>query len=163
MSNPILRNKVADYIDVSDTATPEFVLCGVGFNTLNESPGAQMDTKTYVCEDQSSTTIKSYQPTFPFDTDMIMDEDAVNKIYEIGRDKKTGAAAMIGYVRVDLFDPATTPATGYNARKYTVSVEVASIEGEAGGVMKMTGNFHAYGAPVAGTFDPATKAFTATA
>ncbi len=162
MANPVLRNKIADYLDVGST-TSSFALCGVGFNTLDENPGAQMDTKTYICETEASTTIKGYQSTFPFDTDLIADEEATLKIYEIGRNRLTGEAAMVDYVRVDLFDPAVSPEGSYAARKFKVSVEVAGNAGAGGEAIKLTGNFHAFGSPVEGTFDPTTKTFVANA
>ena len=56
---------------------------GAGFNSLDENPNAQTDKKTYINESTSSTTIKSYDTQFPFDTDFIKDELAVEKLVSI--------------------------------------------------------------------------------
>ena len=42
----VMRYDIADYLDIG-TATAAFELMGIGFNTLNESPNAQSDGKTY--------------------------------------------------------------------------------------------------------------------
>ena len=48
--NVVKRHQFADYLNVGDEQTPEFVLMGVGFTTLDEEPGAQTETKKYVNE-----------------------------------------------------------------------------------------------------------------
>lgn len=153
----VMRYQVADYLA---TDGGEFALMGVGFNTLDENPTAQKDAKTYINQKAQTTQIKSYQPTFPFDTDLISDEAAVMAIYDIGRNHKTGAAAEKEYVRVELFKPVAEQENTFEARKFTVAVEVTNISGEGGGVIKVTGNLNGVGDFVAGTFNTTTKTFT---
>ena len=154
-----MRYQVADYLATGDD---KFALMGVGFNTLDENPTAQKDAKTYINQKAQTTQIKSYQPTFPFDTDLISDEEAVMAIYDIGRNQKTGEDAELDYVRVELFKPVADQENVFEARKFRVAVEVANITGEGGGIMKVTGNLNGVGDFVAGTFDTTTKTFTAT-
>lgn len=154
----VMRFQVADYLA---TAEGEFALMGVGFNTLDENPTAQKDAKTYINQKSQTTQIKSYQPTFPFDTDLISDEAAVMAIYNIGRNHKTGADAEKEYVRVELFKPVEGSENTFEARKFIVAVEVANITGEGGGIIKMTGNLNGVGDFVDGTFNTTTKTFTA--
>lgn len=153
----VMRYQVADYLATGDD---KFALMGVGFNTLDENPTAQKDAKTYINQKAQTTQIKSYQPTFPFDTDLISDEEAVMAIYDIGRNQKTGEAAELDYVRVELFKPVADQENVFEARKFRVAVEVANITGEGGGIMKVTGNLNGVGDFVAGTFDTTTKTFT---
>lgn len=155
----VMRYQVADYLATGDD---KFALMGVGFNTLDENPTAQKDAKTYINQKAQTTQIKSYQPTFPFDTDLISDEEAVMAIYDIGRNQKTGEDAELDYVRVELFKPVADQENVFEARKFRVAVEVANITGEGGGIMKVTGNLNGVGDFVAGTFDTTTKTFTAT-
>ena len=155
----VMRYQVADYLATGDD---KFALMGVGFNTLDENPTAQKDAKTYINQKAQTTQIKSYQPTFPFDTDLISDEEAVMAIYDIGRNQKTGEDAELDYVRVELFKPVADKENVFEARKFRVAVEVANITGEGGGIMKVTGNLNGVGDFVAGTFDTTTKTFTAT-
>lgn len=153
----VMRFQVADYLSTGEN---EFSLMGVGFNTLDENPTAQKDGKTYINQKAQTAQIKSYQPTFPFDTDLISDEKAVMAIYDIGRNQKTGAEAELDYVRVELFKPVSGKENVFEARKFKVAVEVSNITGEGGGIMKMTGNLNGVGDFVAGTFDTTSKTFT---
>ena len=101
----VMRYQVADYLNTAKSGTESFALMGVGFNTLDESPNAQKDSKTYINQKSQTSTIKSYQPAFAFDSDLIADEAAVMALYEIGRNQLTGAEAERDYVRVELFKP----------------------------------------------------------
>ena len=57
----VIRNMIADYLKPADSEG--FVLMGTGFNTLDESPNAQTDEKTYINQASSSTSIKGYFDT----------------------------------------------------------------------------------------------------
>lgn len=161
----VMRHQIADYLDVGTASTPKFALMGVGFNTLDENPNAQTDSKTYVNQKVQTSQIKNYQTQFPFDTDLISSEEAVMALYEVGRDQKTGAAAELDYVRVELFKPVTgeSVTNTYSARKFRVAVAVSGIAGAGGETVKVTGTLYAVGDPVAGTFNTSTKTFTPTA
>lgn len=160
--NTVMRYQVADYLNTGTDSTESYVLMGVGFNTLDESPNAQKDSKTYINQKAQTSTIKSYQPTFAFDSDLIADEAAVMALYDIGRNQKTGADAERDYVRVELFNPVESSANTFAARKFKVAVEVSSVTGEGGGIMKVTGNLNGVGDFIDGTFNTATKTFTPT-
>ena len=67
---------------------PNYVLMGSGFNTIDENPSAQTDSRIYINEKAATTTIKSYQTQFPFDTDLMKSEEAVMALYDIGRIRK---------------------------------------------------------------------------
>jgi hypothetical protein len=155
-----MRYDIADYLDTGST-TPSYALMGVGFNSLDESPNAQKDSKTYIHQKSQTSTIKGYQTTFAFDTDLISSDTAVMKLYDIGRNQKTGADAEMDYVRVELFKPISEEENTFQARKFKVAVEVASIAGEGGGNVKVTGNLNGVGDFVDGIFNTATKTFTA--
>jgi len=157
-----MRYDIADYLNTG-TTTPSYALMGVGFNSLDESPNAQNDSKTYIHQKSQTSTIKGYQTTFAFDTDLISSDDAVMKLYDIGRNQKTGVDAELDYVRVELFRPEGTTENTFKARKFKVAVEVASISGEGGGNVKVTGNLNGVGDFVDGTFNTETKTFTASA
>ena len=81
-------------------------------------------------------------------------------LYDIGRNQKTGADAEMDYVRVELFQPVEGSANTFAARKFRVAVEVSSVSGEGGGIMKVTGNLNGVGDFIDGTFNTATKTFT---
>lgn len=155
----VMRYQIADYLNTG-TDKEEWSLCGAGYNTLDENPAAQLDTKTYINDKAASSTIKGYQPQFPFDTDLIKSEPAVMALYNIGRNELTGADAEMDYLRVDLFDPVASKENTFKARKFRVAVEVASCAGAGGEAIKVTGNLNNIGTFVAGEFNTSTKAFT---
>lgn len=158
-----MRNQVADYLQTGEESegTAIYSLMGTGFNSLDESPSAQVDSKIYINEKSSTKEITGYETVFAFDTDLIADEDAVEFIYDIGRNQKIGTEAQTSYVRVELFRPIEESTTKFAARKFTVAVEVSDISGEGGTVIGMTGNLNSVGDFVDGTFDTSTKTFTA--
>lgn len=155
----VTRNMVADYLKVGD----EFVLAGTGFNTLDENPGAQIDSKIYICDKSASKNIKSYETTFPFEADMYTESAVLEDLYNIGRNQAIGQDARREFVRTDiLVDALGAPIQStVSARKFTVAVEVTSLLSGAGGeVAKVSGTLHAVASPVMGDFNLVTRVFT---
>ena len=104
----IMRFQIADYLGSPGDSDTTYALMGAGFNTLDENPAAQLDTKAYINDKAASSIVKGYQPQFPFDTDLIKSEEAVMELYKIGRDELTGADAERDYIRVELFEPVAS-------------------------------------------------------
>lgn len=158
----VMRNKIADYLNIGAGQVEEYALMGAGFNTLDETVGAQTDSKTYINESTATTTVKGYQTEFPYDTDMIKDEKAGMALYAIGRDHKTGSEAEFDYVRVDLYDPVENKTNLFKARKFKVAAVVSDSKGNGGEVMINTGTLSCVGDPIQGYFDTTTKKFSET-
>lgn len=163
MADTVMRYQVADYLNTAEAgaSAETYSLMGVGFNTLDENPSAQTDGKTYISQKAQTSQIKGYQPSFPFDTDLVKDEAAVMALYAVGRNQLTGAAAEKDYVRVELFEPVASKENTFKARRFRVAVQVENVTGEGGGVMKCTGNLMGVGDFVDGEFNTTTKTFTA--
>ena len=156
--NVTKRHDFADYLNIQNTETPKFVLMGTGFTTLDGKPGAQSSKKKYVNEAASSSSITSYETSFPFVSDLIIHQDAVLALYKVGRNHCTGSDAEFQYVRVELWDKASGKDNEFTARLFTVSVEITDISGED--EMAVSGNLNAVGDPVDGTFNTVTQTFT---
>lgn len=152
----IKRHEYADFLNVGTTASPNYVLMGTGFTTLDEEPGAQSESVQYVNEKSSSSEVVSYETKFPFEADQIMEQDAISDIYNIARNHCIGSDAEREYVRVELWNRAS--ANTYEARKFVVSVEVSTFSGEK--KQTISGTMNAVGDPVIGTFNTSTKTFT---
>ena len=157
MPNVIKRHQYADYLNVGTAASPDYVLMGTGFTTLDEEPNAQTESVKYVCDKSASSSVIGYETSFPYEAEQIKDERAIDAIYTIGRNHYIGADAEMEYVRVELWNAATGTNT-FEARKFLVSVEVSSFAGE--NKMTISGNLNAIGDPVLGTFNTTTKRFT---
>lgn len=152
------RDLFADYLNVGTEENPDFVLMGAGFTTMDESPGAQKSTKKYVNETSKSSSITSYETSFPFESDLIKEEKAVIALYNVGRNHYTGSDAEFEYVRVELWDAVEGSTNEFAARKFIVSAEISSIKGED--EMQVSGNLNAKGDFITGTFNTETRVFT---
>ncbi|WP_133964665.1 hypothetical protein [Eubacterium limosum] len=157
----LMRYDVSDYMDVGENGTEEYALMGVGFNSLDESPNAQVDKKAYIHEKVSSSKVKGYEGQFPYKADLVKDERVVMKVYEIARNQKTGIDAEVNYVRVELFKPTTGQSGVFAARKFRTAVEVSDITGEGANPLEMSGNLNQVGEFIDGQFNVDTKKFTA--
>lgn len=155
----LIRNMIADYLEVDG----KLELCGIGFTKLDESPGAQSDSTTYVNEVTASSDIIGYETEFPYEFDAVPTQKALYTLWKDGRDHHTGEDAQHVFVRVELFNPIGTPskdAAEYTARKFIVSNEVSDITGDGGQKINGSGTLHAVGDPVPGKFDTVSKKFT---
>jgi len=155
----VQRHQIADYLNIGTSESPNWVLMGVGFTSLNENFGAESESSKYVNEASESSSVTSYKSVFPFEAHLIKSQEAVNALYTVGRNHLVGAEAEFEYCRVELFDGKASADSTYAARKFLVSAEVSSIEGEKKQSVK--GNLNAVGDPVNGYFNTKTPAFTA--
>lgn len=155
----VQRHQIADYLNIGTSDSPNWVLMGVGFTSLNETFGAESESSKYVNEASESSSVTSYKSVFPFEAHLIKSQEAVNALYTVGRNHLVGAEAEFEYCRVELFEGKASADSTYAARKFLVSAEVSSIEGDKKQSVK--GNLNAVGDPVDGYFNTKTPAFTA--
>lgn len=158
----LTRNCIADFLNVGTRANPIWALCGMGFNSLDESPNAQVESKVYIHQKEATPSITRYEPSFSFDTDVWNDQEAVMAIYEIARNRKIGSNAIMQYLRTDFLceEDGTPITTTVSARVFDVAVEVSDIQGGGGETLTMSGNFNQVGAYKDGTFDLVTRTWT---
>lgn len=163
--NALLRNTVADYINVAAAGeTASYELMGTGFTAIDENPGAKSSKETYVNEVTSSSDITGYETAFDYTSKLIPSQAAILALWKDGRDHKVGAEAHHTYVRVDLWNPIGTPSAQsaeFAARQFTVSNEVSKFSGNGGEKIEVSGTLNAVGDPILGKFDTVSKTFTA--
>lgn len=157
----VKRFKIADYYGITASGgTTSFSLMGTGFEKIDESPNAQVDTVHYVNMVSASSDVSRYEPEFAFDSNMIASEDVIMDIYDIGTRQKTGEDAIREYVRVELFRPHETVKTAFKARKFSVTVGVSSISGNGGENIKVSGSLKPVEDAVDGWFNTSAKTFS---
>ena len=163
--NALLRNTVADYINVAAAGeTASYELMGTGFTAIDENPGAKSSKETYVNEVTSSSDITGYEIAFDYTSRLIPSQAAILALWKDGRDHKVGAEAHHTYVRVDLWNPIGEPSAQsaeFAARQFTVSNEVSKFSGNGGEKIEVSGTLNAVGDPILGKFDTVSKTFTA--
>ena len=153
------RHEIADYLNVGTSTEKKYALMGAGFTALGESPNAQIKTKKYINEKASTSNVNSYQPQFDFEADQIKEDEAVQFIYSVGRNEKTGAGCITQYVRVELWNPVENEENTFTAREFNVAVVVSKMDGEDDQVI--SGSLNASGDFVDGKFNTTTRTFTA--
>ncbi len=164
MSTQMLRYMVLYFVNTGTAESEVWSLCGKGFTKLDESPNPQTESKTYIHEKTASPSIKSYEPSFPFEAELWRGEESIKKIYEVGRQRKVGSEAVIDFVATDFTVDESGATVGTpTARRMNMAVEISDlITGEGGEVLTMSGNLNQVGEAVEGTFDLTTKKFTET-
>lgn len=160
MANVVKRHQNADFLNVGNSETPEYVLMGTGFTSLDEKPGAKTESVKYIHEVTSTSSVVSYESQFPFEAEQIADEKAIDALYKVGRNHLVGVDCEFDYIRAELWNPVENAENTYAARKFRVSAEISDFKGE--NKMTMSGNLNAVGDPIDGTFNISTKTFTAT-
>jgi len=155
----IIRNMIADFLNVGTPVEPKWVLMGAGFTALDENPNAQAETRAYVSDRTASSVIRGYEAQFPFTTDLMSSEEAINSIYAIGRNQLQAQHAERAYVRVEGYLATSEPNT-HPARLFRVSVEVTDVSGEGTNIVEISGNLNVVGDFVPGVFNIVTKEFT---
>lgn len=154
------RTMEADYINIAATESdPEWVLCGTGFSSLNESPSAQTSSKRYINMTSTRQSVTGYEWSAPFEADQIKDENALNYILDIARKLKTGGDVETDYIQVDLDDPIKEQENTFKARKRTIAIAVSEMP-DNDGEMGVNGDFLGVSDPIEGTFNTQTKTFT---
>lgn len=147
------RKAQANFMKVKEN----YELLGTGFTELNESPSAQTTSKRYINQASASQSITGYEWTTSFSTDMIVSEEAIEFIREIGELQKVGVDTETEYIIVDL-DKSELDG-GYRARKINIAIAVDSFE-DNDGDMAISGSFLGQSEIVEGVFDIDTKTFT---
>ena len=157
----LTRSAVADYLNVGTKNNKVWALCGTGFNSLDESPNAQVESKVYIHEDEASPSITRYESSFSFDVDTWNDQEAILLIYDIARNRKIGSNAIVEYLRTDfkIEEDGTPITTTVPARLFQCAVEVSDIQGGGGETLTMSGNLNVIGKFLDGMFNLETRTF----
>ena len=111
----------------------------------------------YICDDSATTDTTSYEPNYAFECDLMHTNEAIKKIYDIAKGRKTGSDCIVDILTVDAFEE-TASNKECTAYRENLSVQVSSIDGEK--KMSMSGNLNGQGDGVKGKFDLTTKTFT---
>lgn len=137
------RRQIANYLKVENS----YKLLGVGFTELDESPSAQTTSKRYVNDASATQSVTGYEATWGFTSDLIKSEEAIELIYKIGAERRTGADAESTMLIVDL-DETESEGVFY-AREQKVAISVDDFADEDG-EMTVSGDFLGVGDPVVG-------------
>lgn len=153
----VQRTDVIPYLNTGSDGSPEWTQMGSGWTKFSESPNAQTKSKKYINEKTERESVTRYKPKFDFEADLMYADPTVKKIYEIQRDRATGADAIVDVLVVDAF--GEEPEGGYDARRMKLAVSVSSVDGDDD--MTISGSLNGQGDDIKGKFKTGTKTFTA--
>jgi len=149
----------AYYIDLGTSETPNIQLMNVGITQLNESSNPIEKSTQYIGDKAVSNKVTGYDNQFPITSDLIKNNAVVEALYDVFRQRKTGADAKFDFYIVELWNETKTTGT-YQARKIEVSAVIESKEANPGETITFSGNLKGIGDFKYGTFATATKTFT---
>lgn len=158
----VMRNEFESYLNVTPNATTkDLKLIGEGFNELTESLNPATKENTYIHNKNKSSSIVGYAPEFSFTAENYIGDPVTEYVATVGRDRLTGSQAETEIVNVCCFQEGKIEGT-YRADLQRIAIKVDQVNGGAGvEAMPLTGAFLYKGDPIKGSFDPATKTFTA--
>lgn len=154
---PVFRYQIVDFLDVSETSTPQYEPMQF-FESIDESTSAQVVDKHYVDQKANTKITTGYQTQFPITGDVYKNSTVSNKLQKVAEEQKLGEE--YNFVRVNLFEPIEDEEKTYYARKFKVSPEIANISGSGGEIVTFDGNLNAMGDVIIGKFKIDTKVFT---
>lgn len=154
----VKRSAVHHYMNLGTAETPKWSRLGKGWKKLSESPNAQTDSTLYICDDSATTDTTNYEPSYAFECDLMAADEAIKKVYDIAKGRKTYGDCIVQMVHVDAFE-ATDDNKECTAYLENLSVQVSSIDGEK--KMVMSGNFNGQGDGIKGKYNLDNNTFTA--
>ena len=132
-----------------------------GFTKLDEAGGATVDTVAYIGDKNSTTSITGYENNFSYESRYHEGNAVCDDLYEIATKQKVGSDCVRTLVSINLSKKRDDSPTSYEARCFNVVVQANPPVGGAKSNVTMSGTIHQNGDLVLGTFDTATKTFTA--
>jgi hypothetical protein len=155
----IKRKDIATYINTVPAGPAAYELLGEGITTGTINYNPQTTEEVYIHQASGTTQVESYKPTMPIEAEVKKGDPAFDFIETLRVARAVLSDAETDIVNVWLYETPTAGA--YPAEQQNVSIQIDSFGGEGGKTAKINYTINFIGDPVAGTFDPTTKTFTA--
>lgn len=155
------RTDILHFMDVTpaDNSSGEvYRQLGAGWMSMTESPSAQTKSRKFINEKSERENITRYKPVYAFEALLMFNDPAIRKVYDIYKQRRTGANALVTMVTVDKFDTAVNGS--YPAHKGNYAVQVTSCDDDDDMIIK--GNLACQGDEVHGWFNPTAGTWSAT-
>ena len=154
----VQRTDIVPYMNTGTEESPKWSQMGAGWTKFSESPNAQTKSKKYINEKTERESVTRYKPKFDFEADLMHADPTIKKVYDIQRNRETGAGAIVDILVVDKFE-SEEPSEGYAARRMKLAVSVSSVDGDDD--MTISGSLNGQGDDIKGKFVTSTSTFTA--
>lgn len=157
--NTVKRSQFATYLNTVPAGPAAYELIGDGITTAAINYNPQTTEEVYIHQDSGSTSLESYKPNMPIEAEAKKGDAAFDFVDGLRKSRAVLSAAETDIVNVWLYETPTAGA--YPAEKQNVSISIDNFGGEGGKAAKVSYTISFLGNPVAGTFNPTTKAFVA--
>lgn len=159
MAIKIKRSEVKSFMNTTPASTATYSLIGDGVTTGTINYNPEVLTETYVHQDSGSTSLERYAPNMPVEATCKVGDEVFDFIDGLRKNRAVGADAETDIVNVWLYE---TPTSGeYPAEKQSVSIQIDTFGGDGGTSAKIAYTINYVGDAIPGTFNPTTKAWTA--
>lgn len=155
----IARKEFMHFVNVGTTAEPEWELLGEGIEELSREMNNNVETKTDILGNNSTTVTKGNQVSSFDPFKCRKDSKLFAKLYQIYTDDLELSDVEMEFLEVSVFDKESEGT--YKAVKQTGAIDLKSIGGDTTG-LDMPFDVNYIGVKTKGTFAVATKTFTAT-
>lgn len=156
----IKRSKLVHFWNTSVTETASYSLMNLGITKLAINKNPTYLEEGNIADDVATKELESLAPEFSFEINVDETDPVSVDLTAIEWGDKTLTDTHRDIVTVQLWKTAVAGA--YPAKKYLVSAAVETIGDEALKTLKHSVKCGVRGNAVFGTFNPTTKAFTAT-
>lgn len=162
-TSQVKRSQFATFMDTTPSDTPTYALIGDGITSAEISYNPETEEYTFIHQDSGTTNLKSYSPSMPIEAIAVSGDSVFDFVDELRQSRAVLDAAKTTIVNVWLYEDPTgeAPNETYPAEQQEVIVSIESFGGEGGDPAKINYTLNYAGDPVAGTFGPTAKAFTA--
>jgi hypothetical protein len=154
----VKRSEFKTFIDTTPASTPTWSLLGVGVTTgaINYNP--EVTTETYIHEDNATTTVERYAPTFPIEAQANNGDAVFEYIDGLRRSRAIGSNAETDILLVYLYEtPVSTDQ--YPAELQPVSIQIDSFGGDGGTITRINFTINFRGNPTTGLYDVSSNSF----
>lgn len=155
----IKRSQVQSFLNTTPLSAATYSLIGDGVvtGTINYNP--QTSEETYIHQDSATIVVESYAPTLPVEATAVSGDAVFEFIDNLRRTRAVLDDAQTDIVNVWMYE--TGGPSAYPAEKQNVSIQIDDFGGDGGQAVKINYTINFVGAPIPGTFNATTKAFTA--
>lgn len=153
----IPRKEFMHFVNVGTTAEPEWELLGEGIEELSREMNNNVETKTDILGNNSTTVTKGNQVSSFDPFKCRRDSKLFAKLYQIYTDDLELSDCELEFLEVSVFDKVEDGK--YEAIKQTGAIDLKSIGGDTTG-LDMPFDVNYIGSKTKGTFDVAKKQFT---
>lgn len=158
MTTKVKRSLLKTFLNTTPLSSATYSLIGEGVAAGKIAYNPKLTSETYISNDNATVTVDSYAPKMPVEQVAKVGDAVFNFI-----DAIRIARSILGDAETDIVNVWAYKAggpTAYPAEKQPVAISIEDFGGDGGSVNKINYTLNYVGAPIPGTFNTTTSAFT---